>query len=53
MSNKVTIEQTPTGWHVEVTDADLVTIDTDGADINVAVTPDQDDSPRPLDVHLG
>jgi hypothetical protein len=52
MSNRVTIEQTNTGWHVVVTDADSITIDTDGKNVNVKVEPDENEDGAPLVVNL-
>ncbi len=52
MSTRITIDQTATGWHVEVTDGEQVIVETDGANCNVSVQPDTDDSPTPLAVTL-
>jgi len=51
MSAHITIDQTPTGWRVEVTDGDDVIVETDGPSVAVAVHPDEDDA-APLNVTL-
>ena len=52
MSAHITLDQTATGWKIEVTDADQVIIETDGAALLVALHPDEDDTVKPLDVTL-
>jgi hypothetical protein len=49
---RVVIEQTATGWKVEVTEGDDVVVETSGNSVAVAVHPDDDDN-KPLDVTLG
>jgi hypothetical protein len=52
MSAHITVDQTATGWKIAVTDADQVVIEVDGAALLVALHPDDDDTPKPLDVTL-
>jgi predicted RNA binding protein YcfA (HicA-like mRNA interferase family) len=52
MSAHVTIDQTDTGWRVEVTEGDHVIVETDGPSCIVAVHPDDDDTQTPLAVTL-
>jgi hypothetical protein len=53
MSAHITIDQTPTGWKIEVTEGDQVILETDGPRLALAVHPDDDDTPtKPLDVQL-
>ena len=53
MSAHITIDQTPTGWRVEVTAGDQVIVETDGPRVAVAVHPDDDDTAvKPLAVAL-
>lgn len=47
----VTIDQTDTGWRVEVIEGDRVIVETDGPSCTVAVHPDEDED-KPLAVTL-
>lgn len=53
MSGHVSAEETPTGWRVEVRDAEFVIIETDGPRLSIGLAPDDDDTPTPLAVSLG
>ena len=50
MSAVVTITENPDGWTVKITEAENAVIKTVGKRITVAVNPDDDDVPTPLDV---
>jgi len=53
MSAHITVDQTPNGWRVEVTEGDDVVVETNGDSLAIAVHPDDDDAPgKPLDVSL-
>ena len=53
MSAVVTITEDADGWTVKITEAENAVIKTVGKRITVAVNPDDDDTPQPLDVTLG
>jgi hypothetical protein len=52
MSALVVVNQTTDGWNVHISAADDVVVRTIGKRITVAITPDDDDTPTPLDVTL-
>lgn len=52
MSARVTVDQTATGWRVQVDEGDWVIVETDGPRITVSVNPDEDEPARPLEVAL-
>jgi hypothetical protein len=52
MSTGITIDQTDKGWHVVVTDAEKVTVDTADGKVSVEAEPEEEGGNKPLAVSL-